>query len=449
MKKYIYTTIFLLISALSVQATNKWELTENKYEVTINDRSYPLILKKMKDIDGTIYAINNSGRISGVSFDASNIHNDWQLCFLTPMPQINYNPKLYNLVINNGKIFFPSDSGVIYQSFDRGKTWDSTYLGDEFKHPIKHLKFVNDSVGFMGHTHKYGFLKTTDGGQTWNPLPPVNGQMPEVFALLNFVPIDENTIYLVGRWTDGYHFYYTDNGGLKWYKLEVEPFEGFPQVPAEYNHLEYINNHFIVEKRYKPGPMGSVSLMTSKDFINWEPLFISDTISGGKFIFDVQYFDDLAIGTGKNTFIISNDNGESWVDLYDESDEFYSRNNPVSTFAYIDGYVYAPGTILEKGDDGLMHSIRKLYRYKLDIQASVETELTNLSVYPNPTQSEVNITYEKELESIEVIDINGRSMMSLNGLNLAYEKSINVDALSTGTYFIRINNKIYKRFVKE
>ncbi len=96
-----------------------------------------------------------------------------------------------------------------------------------------------------------------------------------------------------------------------------------------------------------------------------------------------------------------------------------------------------------------MYSIRKLYRYKLDIQASIETELINLSVYPNPAQSEVNITYEKGLESIEVIDISGKNMLSLDGLSLANEKSINVDALSTGTYFIRINNKIYKRFAKE
>jgi hypothetical protein len=302
------------------------------------------------------------------------------------------------------------------------------------------LKFVNDSVGFLGHTHKYGFLKTTDGGRTWNPLPPVNGQMPEVFILLNFVPIDENTIYLVGRWHDGYHFYFTEDGGNTWNELDTKPFEGYPQTPAEYYHLEYINNYFIVEKRYKPGALGNTNLMKSVDFVNWEPLFISDTISVGKFIKDIQYFEDVAIGLGNNIFIVSTDNGNTWMDLYNENEVIYMNGNPLSGFAYIDGYVYTEAFIPGR---------KSLYRYKLDIQSSVKTELINLSVYPNPAQSEVNITYEKGLESIEVIDINGRSMMSLNGLKLAYEKSISVDELSTGTYFIRINDKIYKRFVKE
>jgi hypothetical protein len=440
MRIYIFTTIFLIICAISLQGATQWELVEKEHTITINDFEHDLSLRKMTSFESKIFAVYFRGLYGVASLDVSNLENDWEVCFEAPMHDLNYNPRFYDYVKIGDKLFLPSDSGMVYHSFDRGESWDSTYLGDEFKHPIKHLKFVNDSVGFLGHTHKYGFLKTTDGGRTWNPLPPVNGQMPEVFILLNFVPIDENTIYLVGRWHDGYHFYFTEDGGNTWNELDTKPFEGYPQVPAQYYHLEYINNQFIVEKRYKPGAMGNTSLMTSKDFVNWDPLFISDTISGGKHIHHIQYFEDVSIGLGSRVFIISTDNGETWVDKYNENDTFYADNNPINGFAYIDGYIYAQGHI--KGN-------RHLYRYKLDIKASIEEEITNLSVYPNPAQSEVNITYEKGLESIEVIDINGRSMISLNNLNLTNVKIINVDELSTGTYFIRINDKIYKRFVKE
>jgi hypothetical protein len=440
MKKYIYTTIILIICFISVQGTTQWELIDKDHTIIIEGREYKLSLRKMTSYDDKIFAIYTRGIYGVASLDVSNLENEWEVCFEVPNYEFNFNPSLLFFEKVNNKLFLPSDSGMVYHSFDRGESWDSTYLGDEFKHPIKHLKFVNDSVGFLGHTHKYGFLKTTDGGRTWNPLPPVNGQMPEVFILLNFVPIDENTIYLVGRWHDGYHFYFTEDGGNTWNELDTKPFEGYPQTPAEYYHLEYINNYFIVEKRYKPGALGNTNLMKSVDFVNWEPLFISDTISVGKFIKDIQYFEDVAIGLGNNIFIVSTDNGNTWMDLYNENEVIYMNGNPLSGFAYIDGYVYTEAFIPGR---------KSLYRYKLDIQSSVKTELINLSVYPNPAQSEVNITYEKGLESIEVIDINGRSMMSLNGLKLAYEKSISVDELSTGTYFIRINDKIYKRFVKE
>ena len=73
----------------------------------------------------------------------------------------------------------------------------------------------------------------------------------------------------------------------------------------------------------------------------------------------------------------------------------------------------------------------------------------NLNIYPNPAKDELNIIYDKGINSILILDLNGKTILSNNNLAPQMEQSINIDYLQTGTYFIKINDNIYKRFVKE
>lgn len=73
----------------------------------------------------------------------------------------------------------------------------------------------------------------------------------------------------------------------------------------------------------------------------------------------------------------------------------------------------------------------------------------NLNIYPNPAKDELNIVFDKGINSVVILDLNGKAILSSNNLAPQMEQSINIDYLQTGTYFIKINDKIYKRFVKE
>ncbi|MFA7326927.1 MAG: lamin tail domain-containing protein [Candidatus Kapaibacterium sp.] len=73
----------------------------------------------------------------------------------------------------------------------------------------------------------------------------------------------------------------------------------------------------------------------------------------------------------------------------------------------------------------------------------------NFNIYPNPAKDELNIIYDKGINSILILDLNGKAILSNNNLAPQMEQSINIDYLQTGTYFIKINDNIYKRFVKE
>jgi hypothetical protein len=73
----------------------------------------------------------------------------------------------------------------------------------------------------------------------------------------------------------------------------------------------------------------------------------------------------------------------------------------------------------------------------------------NLNIYPNPTKDELNIVFDKGINSILILDLNGKAILTSNNIAPQMEQNINIDYLQTGTYFIKINDNIYKRFVKE
>lgn len=72
---------------------------------------------------------------------------------------------------------------------------------------------------------------------------------------------------------------------------------------------------------------------------------------------------------------------------------------------------------------------------------------TNIILSPNPTTSTLNISGSIEVSNIEIVDKNGRSVMSAEVKN----KQINVEALESGTYYCKFNLNglvITKKFVK-
>ncbi|TNE37148.1 T9SS type A sorting domain-containing protein [bacterium] len=204
-----------------------------------------------------------------------------------------------------------------------------------------------------------------------------------------------------------------------------------------------------MEYPHKDGPSGNTSLLKSKDFRTWEPIFISDS-SSLKNIKQIKFYDNIGIGIGADIFIVSSDNGETWVDLYDKKDTvLFDKAAPIG-FAYLDdGYVYTQGFIYYIDDEGLKRARPKIFRYKLDFaNTSVELELSSLKVYPNPAETEITINYDKVIKSINILDLTGKKLYSKEYLNGAKNISLDVDFLQSGTYFLNINDKIYKRFVK-
>ena len=84
----------------------------------------------------------------------------------------------------------------------------------------------------------------------------------------------------------------------------------------------------------------------------------------------------------------------------------------------------------------------------INLSASVVSapsfELSNLSVYPNPTGGTISIRFEAQTDSdvrVEIYDLQGRSIYkrSFNGNSSRIDESMNIGRIANGVYLIKIN----------
>lgn len=127
------------------------------------------------------------------------------------------------------------------------------------------------------------------------------------------------------------------------------------------------------------------------------------------------YMDDVLIYTGDNF---------TSVDI----EGFNMLHNNYGGDAYYDSFMYANGTLSNKDF----------------------SELTNLSIYPNPVGNILNI---QGLESIELEKLSIYNMMGQQLLESASTETLEVSQLSEGAYIIKIttkDNKVYtEKFIKK
>ena len=76
--------------------------------------------------------------------------------------------------------------------------------------------------------------------------------------------------------------------------------------------------------------------------------------------------------------------------------------------------------------------------------ANLDSNL-GISIYPNPTSDYLNISSFEDLESVEILNLEGRI---LRQISLTNNQKINTTDLQSGFYFLRINQRISVPFIK-
>jgi hypothetical protein len=91
-----------------------------------------------------------------------------------------------------------------------------------------------------------------------------------------------------------------------------------------------------------------------------------------------------------------------------------------------------------------------LYIYKSATLSVSDNELLNVSMYPNPTASKLNISAASTIKNASIFNVIGKKVMSLN-INKNSE-SIDVSSLASGIYFLKynVNDKVgTAKFIKQ
>jgi hypothetical protein len=86
----------------------------------------------------------------------------------------------------------------------------------------------------------------------------------------------------------------------------------------------------------------------------------------------------------------------------------------------------------------------------LNCDLSIETFDTDvLKLYPNPVLSVLNVTADSNFISQPYNIVDGLGRVVLNGKINNIETAINVEQLSKGIYYLKVSDKIARKFIKE
>ena len=77
---------------------------------------------------------------------------------------------------------------------------------------------------------------------------------------------------------------------------------------------------------------------------------------------------------------------------------------------------------------------------------AINAEATTISIYPNPAKNQLNIVCKEKIINISLINLQGQTVYSASGNS--ENLIINTADLLAGTYFVRINNHLSAKFLK-
>jgi hypothetical protein len=105
--------------------------------------------------------------------------------------------------------------------------------------------------------------------------------------------------------------------------------------------------------------------------------------------------------------------------------------------------------ITQAGRTGVYY-LDNVYMYVAGTASVSDNELLNVTMYPNPTASKLNISAASTIKNASIFNVIGKKVMSLN-INKNSE-SIDVSSLASGIYFLKynVNDKVgTAKFIKQ
>lgn len=311
---------------------------------------------------------------------------------------------------------------------DGGATWNEANTGVTSDAIFQDVYFVNNSHGFAVYRDPFtgdGAIKTTDGGTTWNPVNINNDKYDKRYIYF----ADENLGFVSGHST----LYRTTDGGDNWDTLAVGT--NSQDLNSKVTFINSTTGFF--------GKKGQIFKTTDRGD-TWTDAFIDNHSVPQQ----IQFASDSigytictsdTFGIPVHVIFKTTNGGNNWSDLTDKL--------PGSTgFQYLfftdekTGYLAGSAGIIKTttGGEKVVTSVRQA------VNASVLSAYKLYQNFPNPFNPTTTIRFEVPEESkveLKVYDILGREVATLvNEVKHAgnYKVSFNASDFASGVYFFRL-----------
>jgi hypothetical protein len=157
------------------------------------------------------------------------------------------------------------------------------------------------------------------------------------------------------------------------------------------------------------------------------------------------------IGTSELAFEIKDIDFNPWLEIYPLSGNLSSEESQIITLSYdfadVENGEYLGSFKLLCNDPLHPETEIMLYAYQ-NYNGISDKKMSLLYIYPNPAKEELRISnYELRdwtLSKVEVFDVYGRNVLRLEIRNPKPETIINISSLTSGVYFIKIDDSVYK-----
>jgi photosystem II stability/assembly factor-like uncharacterized protein len=342
------------------------------------------------------------------------------------------------------------DSGTILRTTDAGNSWQKTNVGLN-KRTFTKVDFPSVETGYI-IADSAVVLKTTNGGLTWSsPL----SMPPQVLADARFMGLDFVTP-AIGYACGGSFgnnrktlFVRTTNGGLSWDTMASSlPFfrTGLWDVSFVNPTVGYATGIFGIVMKTTNGGDNWFTVRELGGNYNRAMYFINE--STGWVVGSLQGAISFGDGMIKSTF----NGGTTWnVESWDtQANDFTTppsaRLNCITTVGNDSVF-----TAFAVGSNGII------------IKSNYTTTSTNdwigsasdIQIFPNPTSKQIEVALPSlsEITSIQCFNSFGKEVyLQETNPSSANQKYFNIQTFSSGIYFIRCTNgeKVWmKKFVKE
>jgi photosystem II stability/assembly factor-like uncharacterized protein len=341
-----------------------------------------------------------------------------------------------------GSVFGDAHGAVIHKTTDGGATWEKKVLSTGEGEAGLQVQFVDENTGWALIFNFSGgggsMQRSTDGGNTWNPVGS------DSIGIFHFMDANNGwTIVNSASGDSSRSIRHTTNGGVNWVTQFTD------RSPGAFEAIQFtdLNNGWVVGRNAK-------ILRTTDGGTNW--IRISNTginpQSNSKCLFFLNA-DTGWIGTndgiqdqGPDRVILhTSDGGASWTDSY----RVKESNHAIFSIFFLDA-----NNGWFTGDYGLIgHTGNGATGVVSDKNKTPDAFTLNQN-YPNPFNPSTIISYQLSMNNfvtLKVYDVLGREVKTLvNERQTAGSHSIafNASHLPSGVYFYHLQAGTYSNTKK-